>query len=446
MPSLENEGHRPMKFPRRSSLFAGTCLSLALLAAAPDLLAENWPRWRGPNGNGISGETKVPVEWSRSENVAWRLPLPGPAGSTPVVWEDRIFLTSAEGEDLILMCISTDGDEIWRRTLGTGNRSVMRGEGNAASPSPSTDGRHVWAFVGTGDLACFDFDGNTVWRTNLQDRYGKFQIQFGMTSTPLLAGDRLYLQLIHGDRDPDTREALVVALDKRTGEEIWKRQRVTDAYNENEHSYASPVLYDDGDLKLLLTHGADYVIAHRLQDGREVWRFCLNPQDNPDLEYHPTLRFVASPATAPGIVVVPTAKERPVVALRPDFEGDLSDSAAAHLWTYRETPDVPSPLIHEGLVYLCEENGNLHCLDAETGRVHYRKRTHRARHRASPIYADGKIYLTARDGKVTVVRAGPQFEKVAENDLEEEIAASPVVSNGTLYLRSFEALWAIREK
>jgi outer membrane protein assembly factor BamB len=411
------------------------------------LQAENWPQWRGPSSNGISTEEGIPVEWDRSDNVDWRLPMPGPAGSTPVVWGERVFVTSVDGEELVLLCIGTDGKQRWRRVVGRGNKNVRRDEGNTASNSPVTDGELVWSMMANGAIGCYDMQGKEVWKMNLQDRYGDFKIQFGMTSTPTLYGDLLYFQLIHGDYKGETKEAMVVALDKRTGKEVWKHDRQSDAYGENEHSYASPIVYDDGKLKLLITHGGDYTIAHDLADGHEVWR-CggLNPHDDPRKEYHRTLRFVASPAAVPGMIVIPTAKNSRVVAIRPDLSGDITDDDQAHIWTRPEnTPDVPSPLIHDGLVYLCRENGNLICMEADTGDELYQKRTTRDRHRASPVFADGHVYLTARNGRVTVVRAGRDFEIVAVNDLEEPTTSSPAISNGTIYIRTFEALWAIRE-
>jgi len=424
--------------------------SILMLTAGP-LSAENWPQWRGPRSNGISHEKNIPTVWGEDasgklRNVAWRLPLPGSAGATPVVWNDRIWLTSVDGQDLVLMCINTAGKELWRRTIATGNRTVRRDEGNMASPSPITDGKHVWATMATGVIACFDVDGREVWKVNLARRYGPLRIAFGMSSTPVLFKNRLYLQLIHGDGQSDTHEALVVALNAGTGDEIWKVGRVTGAVSENEQSYASPMLYNHGGVQFLLTHGGDFVIAHRLSDGSEIWRCGLNVRDNPRLPYHPTLRFVASPVTAPGIIVVPTAKNREVVALRPNSKGDITNNKTAHIWMrLRNTPDVPSPLIHDGLVYLCRENGNLICLDQKTGKEIYQKMTHRQRHRASPVLIDGYLYLTARDGRISVVRAGRKFQLVAQNNLREPISASPAVAGGTLYLRSFETLWAIRK-
>jgi outer membrane protein assembly factor BamB len=418
------------------------CAILLVALGANHSAADNWGSWRGRTGNGISTEKGLPTHWSGEENVAWRVELPGPAGATPVVWDDQIFLTSVDGESLLLMCFGTDGKEQWRREVGKGNKDVRGDEGNSASPSPITDGEHVWSFMGTGNLACFTVAGEPVWQVDLQQRYGKFNIAFGMSATPVLHDGRLFVQLIHGDGKPSTQEAIVVAIDAHTGDHVWKVDRVTGAAKENEHSYASPMLYDFGGITFLITHGADYTVAYNLEDGSERWRLGgLNPQG---ATYHPTLRFVASPAAAEGIVVCPTAKNGPVFAVAPDRRGDLSGSDAI-LWVRdQHTPDVPSPLIHDDLVYLCRENGMLLVLDRETGEEVYMERTHSHRHRASPVFADGHLYLTARDGKITVVKAGRDFEIVAQNDTGEAMSASPVISNGTIYLRTFDALWAIR--
>lgn len=418
------------------------CCVLGIACCERPLHGENWPQWRGPRLTGISSETQVPTTWSATENIAWRVELPGKAGATPVVWDDHIYLTTANDTELELWCVSTDGKKLWQRSLGAGDFAVRSDEGNMASPSPSTDGRHVWAMVGTGALACFDRDGNEVWSFNVEDRYGELQISFGMPSTPILDDDRLYLQLIHGDRNPATQEAVVVCLDASTGKEIWKQPRPSDAREECEHSYASPAIYRDANQSFLLTHGADYVVAHSLADGHELWR-CggLNPPGN----YNETLRFVASPACAENLIVVPSAKGGPVYGLRPGGSGDITESKKFVAWIYPDkTPDVPSPLIYDGLVYLCRENGNLLCLDAETGEEIYHEKTVRDRHRASPVMANGKLYLTSRSGVVTVVRAGREFEILAQNDLGEDISASPAIASGTIYLRTFDSLFAIR--
>lgn len=416
---------------------------LVLVCGVPQAgMAENWPQWRGSNHDGVSVEGNVPVRWSRTENVLWRLPLPGPAGSTPVVWEDKIFLTTSDQDgSLVLMCVGTDGKAQWQQTLDRGNQNVRGDEGNSASNSPVTDGQHVWAMVATGVIGCYTMDGEEQWKFNVDERYGKLNIQFGMTSSPLLEEGRLYLQLIHGDGRDSTIEARVVCLDAATGSEIWSQPRVTKATDENEHSYASPILYRDDERKYVITHGGDYAIAHRLEDGSEIWRYGLNPHTD---SYHPTLRFVASPVARDGMVVIPSAKNGPVVALAGNAQGDVSEKGEAVLWRHeRGTPDVPSPLIHDQLVYLCRENGVLVTVDAASGEVVYEERLYSDRYRASPVYANGHLYMTARNGIVSVVKAGRDFNLVAENDLGEAISSSPVVANGKLFLRTFDALYAI---
>ncbi len=424
--------------------FCKTLLFVALLFVAVVLVggsaarAENWPQWRGPTNNGVSNETGMPTKWSQTDNVVWRLPLPGQSGATPIVWDDRIFLTSADGQNLVLMCVGTDGKERWKKVVSTGNRSIRGDEGNNASPSPSTDGQRVWTYFGTGDFACFDFAGNEIWKFNVQDRYGKFDFFHGMHVTPVLDGDRLYLSVIHSGGSK------VFAVDKNDGREIWMQPRASDARHESEQSYASPVIYRDEKNAFLLTHGADYIVAHDLNDGHEIWR-CggLNSKGR----YNDSLRLVASPTVVKGMIIVPSAKKGPVLALLPDQHGDITNSEAAHLWTKPSgTPDVPNPLVVDGLVYLCDEDGFLTCLDAKTGEPYYsKKRLHPIKHRASPVYADGKIFVAGHDGIVTVVKAGKEFEILASNDMGEPIASSPVFASGTLYLRSYDALYAIRE-
>ncbi len=404
--------------------------------------AENWPQWRGAKFDAISNEQNLPTTFSKTEGVLWRLPLPGPAGATPAVWDQQIFLTSVEPDsgDLLLLCVGTDGKEQWRQKVATGSKNVRNDEGNYASPSPATDGKHVWTLMGEGTLGCYTVTGEDVWKFNVADRYGKLELAFGLASTPVLDGEKLYLQLIHGEGKAETREAMVVALDKTTGKEIWKQPRPSDAKAECEHSYASPTLYRDDKTAFLLTHGADVIVAHDLTDGHELFRYNLNTKG----VYHDTLRFVASPVAVPGLIVAPSAKNYPVVALTPDARGDVTESQNGVAWKLDSgTPDVPSPLVVGDYVYLCRENGNLICLNRKTGEKLYEKTTTRDRHRASPVYADGLIYTSARNGVITVTKAGPEFEIVSQNNMEESISSSPAISNGRIYIRTFDALYAI---
>ena len=414
--------------------------------------ADNWPQWRGVHSDGISTEKNIPTKWSKSEKIVWRTPMPGQAGATPCIWGDRIYATSAEANDLVLLCLSTvDGKVLWKQKVGEGNQDARAGEGNSASPSPSTDGQHVWVFFGTGAIACYTKDGTEVWKFNVSDRFGKLDIQFGMTSTPVLEGDGLYLQLIHGrmQRGDQSRTGKVIKLDKLTGKTVWEVDRVTDAQFECKHSYASPFIYDDKKSKFLVAHGADCTTGHDLVSGREIWRFGMLNGPTP-LNAKPndiTFRFVASPCVDPksNTIIIPTAKEGPVIAIKAsELQGDSSAKESAVAWNLPRTPDVSIPLIVDGLVYMLHKDGKLQCVELATGKELYLNRTYTGQHRTSPLYADGHLYFGSNDGHFTVVKAGKDFEIVSTMEMGEAITASAIVSNGTLYIRSYEALYAIR--
>lgn len=401
-----------------------------------------WGSWRGSQ-DGVVKDAELPLEWSQEKNVVFRLELPGPAGSTPVVAGERIFLTSADGDDLVLLCASTGGEILWKNKITTGNRVVREGEGNSASSSPATDGKHVWAMFGDGTLVCYSLDGEEVWAKRLQEDYGEFNIQFGMTTTPVLHKGNLYLQLIHGAWNNEPSQGLLVCLEASNGNEIWKHVRKTTAISENKHSYASPVVFDQGDYHYLVSHGADYVIANDLATGEEIWR-CggFNPQNN----YNEFLRFVASPAVGPNLIVAPSAKGRSIVAIRPGGKGDITDSEFIVWRQERGTPDVPSPIVTEGFTYLCRENGVAVCIENRTGEVVYEERTNGQLHRASPVLVGDKLLFLSKQGVGTVLEAGPVFKELGSNELGEPISASPVVVGKRLYLRSYKALYAIEEK
>lgn len=411
-------------------------IALLLLGFATSAFAENWPQWRGPNNDGISPSKGVPTKWSETENIQWKIKLPGWGSATPAIWGDKIFLSSQDGDDLVLLCINKAGKEVWRSKIGTGKHVYQAREGNDASPSPSTDGKHIYIMLGTGEVACFDFEGKTVWSFDAQQRYGKFNIQFGMHSTPVLYGDHLYLQIMH------TNQNIVVALDKFTGADVWKIKRESDGRAECLHSYASPFIWTDGDKAYLLTHGNDYTIAHSLKDGSEIWRLGdLNPKSN----YNRTLRFVASPVATKDLIVVPTAKNGAVVGVKPDAKGNINAGGEGEMWRIpKGTPDVPSPLVYDGLVYLSGERGTLTCLDAKTGKEYYSEKVKEALHRASPVAADGKIYLTSKPGTISVVQAGKELKILSQNVLKDSFTASPAISDGVIYLRGWDNLYAIK--
>lgn len=404
--------------------------------------ADNWPQWRGPKNDGHSAEKNLPTEWGPDKNVIWKFKMPGPGSSTPCVWGDKIFVTSPDGDDVVLLCVGTDGKQKWKRTLSKTGRVVYRNENaNDASASCSTDGKHVWAFSGSGDLVCFDFDGKEVWRVDLQ-KYGKFAIQFGCHWTPVLYQGTLYLQVMHRNAQ------LVVALDAATGQEKWKVNRPGYSRGESPDVYASAFIWEGEGGPLLVAHGNDYCTGHKLDTGEEVWRVHgLNPNNNG------AWRFVSCPLCTPDLIVVPSCKNGPTVAFNPvGAKGDITPENKAELWRFKSTPDVVSPIRVGDVVYLCSD-GPLTAVDAKTGAQIYREQVTTGIHRAQMVAADGKLYITAKsvgkgkeEAAIDVVQAGREFKKLATNRLPDTITASPAIADGRIYFRGWGYLWAIGTK
>ena len=419
----------------RTALTSLTLLALTITTGS-FCNAENWPMWRGPQQNGISEEQGLPTTWSATENVDWRLPLPGVAPSTPIVWNDKIFLTSTDrdSERILLLCIDTAGKQLWQRTIGRGE-SKQAEKNNLASASPSTDGHYVWTLTGNGTVMCHDLSGNRKWQFHVEDRYEKIDMPWSMASSPTPYGQLLYLQLLH------LNSSRVIAVDKTSGAEVWNVERETDAQGKCMRSYATPVVYHDTEREYLLTHGQDYIVAHELDSGRELWR-CGN--FHPRSGYDPMMHISSSPVVAEGIILVPSGSQGNFQVLRPDGVGSITGDPKHCFWSNHISPLRPSALLVDSEVYVCQEPGVLHCLDAKTGTKHYKRAVHRHTHHASPVYADGRIYLTACDGTVTVVKAGTDFEILATNSLDELISASPAISGGRIYLRTFAGLYAVK--
>jgi outer membrane protein assembly factor BamB len=408
-----------------------TLVLLCAAAAAPS--AENWPQWRGPALNGTSAEKNLPVRWSKTENIAWKLPMPDYSGSTPVVWGDRIFLSVAEGGDLYLWCVDrTRGAVLWKRRLGGGN--VRMQKQNMSSPSPVTDGRNVWAMTGTGILKAFDLAGKEIWMRDIQKEYGRFGLQWGYGSSPLLHQDALYVQVLHGMRTDDP--SYLLRIDKATGKTIWRVERPTQARFESPDAYTTPALLRYGTATEIVITGGDVVTGHDPATGRELWRANgLNPSN--DGSY----RLVASPVVYGDVIVAPS-RERPLLALRAGGRGDVTRSHV--LWSSGNGPDVPTPVTDGTYLYVVNDRGIMWCIDLKTGKdVYSRQRVRSATYSGSPVLADGRIYVTNEDGVTVVVKAGPTFQVLAENDLEDYTLSSPAISDGQIFIRTSKFLYAI---
>ncbi len=411
---------------------------MAVMVVA-SLSAENWPQWRGPRLNGTSGETGLPVSWSvaTGENIAWTLPLPSRSGSTPIVWGEFVFLnvaTALSSGDLELWCVDRNrGGVVWKRPVSGGNRQQRKQ--NMSSPSPVTDGATVWVLNGTGTLKAFDFLGKERWGRDIQADYGRFGLNWGYASSPLLHQGALYVQVLHGMKTDDP--SYVLKIDGTSGKTLWKVDRPTTAIRESPDSYTTPTVLQYGTTTEIVITGGDVVTGHDPADGRERWRMGgLNPNNFPDY------RLVASPVVSGGVIIAPT-RNAPMLAIKPGGRGDVT--ATHRLWSFQQGPDVPTPVSDGTLVYIVRDNGVVHALDLRTGRTVWGpERLEADNYSASPTLADGKIYVTSENAGVTsVFTAGPTFELLAKNRTDQYTLSSIAVSEGQLFLRTDRHLYAI---
>ncbi len=414
----------------------------------------NWPQWRGPNSNGSAPAARdLPVTWTESQNILWRTKLPSWSAATPAVWQDTIFVTSAEegftplrsgsrpGEatpdKIFLLAVNRkDGSVRWQRQIDNGNRLFRKQ--NSASPSPITDGRHVWIMTGNGKLNCFMMDGKEVWKRDIQAEYGRFGLNHGYASTPLLNSNRLYVQVLHGMHTDDP--SYVFSVDKNTGKTLWKVERPTDAQSESPDNYATPQIAMVGGKPQLIISGADYVTGHDIDTGEELWRIGgFNPTNNR------ANRTIASSVVIGQNVFTTSTRGRPFIAFRAGGSGNITGKS--ELWTNNLGADVPTPTTDGKYIYVLVDNGIMNCLEAETGKVVYQgQRIERGTYSASPLLADGKIYCISEEGTTTVVKAGPEFEILGVSKLDSLTLASPVAVDNQIFIRTADHLYCIQKK
>ena len=418
---------------RRVSLVLFVGVLLLFVQKTP---AQNWPQWRGPALNGVSSEKNLPVKWTTEENVVWKLELPEWSGSTPVIWRNHVFLNVAEAGNLYLWAVDkTKGTVLWKKLLGGGDAKMRKQ--NMSSPSPVTDGRSVYVMTGTGILKGFDFTGKELWSRDIQKEYGAFGLNWGYASSPLLFEDSLYVQVLHGMKTDDP--SYVMRVDKKTGKTVWKVDRPTNAIRESPDSYTTPGLLRLGNSTEIVITGGDCVTGHDPASGKELWRANgLNPNNDP------FYRIVASPIIYNDIIYAPT-RVKPLLALKAGGRGDITTSHL--LWSTPNGPDVPTPVTDGKYFYVVNDRGIMWCLDARTGaEVYGQQRIKSGTYSGSPVLADGKIYITNEDGLTTVVQAGPKFEVLAENPLNDYVLSSPAISDGRIFIRTGHHLYAIGTK
>jgi outer membrane protein assembly factor BamB len=434
-----------MIIARHHTSKAALAASCVFWLAAVSCPGGNWPQWRVPFFNGSTTETNLPESFSKTENVLWTAPLPGPAHATPIIWEDSVFINSPDAEGhLLLLCLdSQTGKARWQEQAAAGNRT--RGRNNMASPSPVTDGKAVWTLFGTGDLAAYDFSGKELWARHLAGEYGPFDINWLYGSSPLLYQGRLYVEVLRRG----SAESFVLCLDPATGSNIWRHVRSTDAIEESRDAYTTPMPCECGGRTQIVVAGANYVTGEDAATGEELWRGggLENPR-NPD-----SSRMVPSPVAGGGLIFVCGPKRNPLLAFHQCGTGDITSNGLA--WSCpRFSTDCVTPLYYQNKLYMLDGDRQIMvCFDPASGAVQWRQSlgTHEI-FRASPTGADGKIYclsvnatavvLSAADGKTLATGSMSEADPAGEELSHATIAAA----RGCLFVRAPDRLYCIGKK
>lgn len=411
-----------------------------------------WPQWRGPALNGSSPETGLPSTWSLTENVRWAVVLPGPGAATPIVWGDRVFIssTSKDTHELLAMCFEVkSGKALWQKTIGE-DRRVPRN--NMASPSPVTDGRTVCFTYGTGTLAAFDLAGQELWRRDLAKDHGFNALLFGYSSSPLLHGGRLYVTALRNRKpgqyakrvppgtDLDPVDSYLMAIELETGKTVWHAARPTDALRESMEAYVTPVPMQADDGWQILLFGGDALTGHDVRSGKELWRWA---------DYNPTKishwRVVSSPVVAGDLVFVAAPKHSPLYAIRPTAQATLGPGHVA--WQFPAmTPDASTPLFYKKRLYVLQDDRKvITCLDPKSGKVFWQGSLGgTAVFRASLTGADGKLFIMNEKGHVWVLEAGDTFRVLHQIAMGKGPARSTIaVADQAIFIRTAGRLFCV---
>jgi len=390
--------------------------------------AGDWLNWRGPHFNGVA-DGDAPTEWSDTKNVAWKIPVAGRGFSTPVIAGKRIFLTTAipktdaAGEHkFVIMALDRDtGKVLWERTAieAVPHERYHQRYGSYASYAPITDGKHVWAMFGSWGLYCYDLEGKLVWKKELPKM--RMRNAFGEGGGPAIAGERMILML---DQEAGS---FITALDKNTGKELWRKDR------DEVSTWSTPLVIND----LVVVSATNKVRAYNIANGEVVWE-CGGLGVN----------VIPMPVVADNLVIVMSGFRSPnLLAIKLGGKGDLTGTDAV-VWTnQRGNSYTAAPVVHGGILYNVTDNGMLNAVRASNGELFYRQqRLPKAYNfKASPVAANGKLYLATEEGDVVIVKLGEKYEVVATNTLTDQFfVASPVIVDGALYLRSATTLYCIR--
>jgi outer membrane protein assembly factor BamB len=415
-------------FAARVKWMCGTGL---LLLASTLCHAGDWPQWRGPRGLGVADERRVPLTWSNTEHVQWKVALPEPGNSSPIVVSEKVLLTcpTNKGVDRLLMCFDRrNGNELWRRSVPFAGHEVMHNTNPHCSPSAVSDGERVVAWFGSAGLCCYDLDGKELWRKDL----GPFDHIWGYGSSPVIHGDLVFL-----NAGPGT-VAFVAAFHKQTGAEVWRKSfplMAAEKPDQFRGSWSTPVITGEGDDALLLLSLPHTLRAVRPATGEEVW-WC---DGLGDLVY-------TSPLVDGDVVVAMGGYHGPAIACRLGGTGDVT--ATHRLWRHdQKNPQrIGSGVAVNGHVYILNENGIVWCLSLQSGEKTWEHRLGGTSW-GSMCHVDGRLYVQNMQGTVFVLAVDPaQCEVLAENKLGEGSRSSPAFSNGQVFVRTFEALYGIGEQ
>jgi len=410
--------------------------------------AEDWPQWRGPSFNGSSSEIHLPTSFSPDRDVVWSTPMNGPSASTPIVLGDKVFISSVDRENQSIHAICLDrisGKILWQNKVGDGIRRDDRI--NFSSPSPVTDGKLVVFFYGNGDLIAFDLNGKQIWKRNIEEDYGQFAYQWTFSASPLLFEGRLYIQVLQRDqpvhdRGKDGAESYLLCLEPATGKTQWRHVRATEAQAESREAFSTPMPYQINGKWQLLIAGGDMLSGHDPATGSEIWRWGTW---NPTRIGH--WRLVPSPVAGAGVVLGCAPKKSPVYAVKPG-SGNMDEKGLAWASTDRNvSSDVPTPAFSDGDFFVLSDVSKALCRVSPEGVVKWTFETPgRIKYEASPLVADGKVFIVNFNGDVVVVSAadGKLLHQASFGTSEDKQVRSMIVaSHGQLFLRTDTKLFCI---
>ncbi len=423
-------------------------LMIVSLTAPSQLIAGNWSNWRGPNYNGSAADSPLPASFTTTDNVLWSTPLPGPSAATPIIYGDRVFISSTDDDSDALLALCFDaqtGKELWRKRLSTATRKIAH-DGTMAVPSPVTDGKMVFFMYDSGALAALDMAGKIIWQRDLEKDFGSISIKFGAGSSPLLHADKLYIPVLRhtepyrGTTNYLPLDSFLLAIDAKTGKDIFKHIRTTDATGETLDAYSSPVLFKNGSKSEILLNGADLLTSHNPDTGAELWRYCYNPQKKP------RWRTITSAVPIGDLALGLRPRGKGIFAVKPG-KGLLTDSSIA--WRFDQpTPDSPTPLYYRSSVYVLKGQRKriLTCLNAATGKIKWQGNLESSSpYYASPTAADGKIYFINEAGEAIVIKAGGDKLKILSrfNFNDKHCYSSVAITDGRLFIRTAHKLYCI---